>query len=295
MAVHNAEIADLFERLADLLEIEGVNPFRVRAYRNATRVIRGYTRSLAELIDQGEDLEDLPNIGADLAEKIRTIVDSGELPVLTEVESRTPAALSELMKIQGLGPKRVKALYDELDIRSLDDLQRAVNEGELGQLTGFGRKEDGTLDLLDGVLKELDLTVCSVHYKFDLTSAKQTERILRAMDNPYFNILAHPTGRRVHNREPYDVDLETVMEGARDRGCFLEVNANPDRLDLKDELCKMARDMGVKLAISTDAHSTADLDYIGFGVDQGRRGWLESEDVINTRPLATLRKLLKRK
>jgi DNA polymerase (family 10) len=154
--------------------------------------------------------------------------------------------------------------------------------------------EDGSLDLPDSVLKELDFTLCSVHYRFDLSSRKQTERILRAMDNRCFNILGHATGRLINRREPYPIDLERIMEAARDRGCILELNAHPDRLDLTDEACKLARDTGVKVAISSDAHDTSHLEFMRFGIDQARRGWLEAGDVINTRPLKSLRKLFNR-
>jgi DNA polymerase (family 10) len=121
-----------------------------------------------------------------------------------------------------------------------------------------------------------------------------TERIIKAMDNPYFNILSHPTGRLIGERKAYEVDLEEVMKAARERGCFLELNAHPDRLDLDDHNCKMAKDMGLILAIATDAHNTSDLDFMRFGVYQARRGWLEKGDVLNTRPLKELEKLLKR-
>jgi DNA polymerase (family 10) len=133
-----------------------------------------------------------------------------------------------------------------------------------------------------------------VHYKFNLSRKKQTERILRAMDNPYFTILGHPTGRLINQRDPYPLNLEKVMGAAAERGCFLELNAHPDRLDLTDEACRMAKELGVKTAISTDAHQVSDLDYMRFGVDQARRGWLEAEDVINCQPLATLVKLFRR-
>lgn len=572
MPIHNTEIADSFDRLADLLEVEGANPFRVRAYRNAARSVRGYGKSMADLLAQGEDLSELPDIGKDLAAKIRTFVETGKLPLLEEVEARTPSALSTLMKVPGLGPKRVKALYEELDIRSVDDLKRAARSGTIRELAGFGEKteamirqrlehftgdtprvkliiaediarplvqylkqvdgvkevtvagsyrrrrdtvgdldilttatrrspvmdrfvaydevdeiishgktrstvrlhsglqvdlrvvpqvsygaalhyftgskahniavrtlgvkkklkineygvfrgekriagrteeevyrkvglpwiepelreqrgeleaaregrlpaliqqkdirgdlhchtkasdghhslrqmvqaaaergyeylaisdhsrhvtvangldskrllgqisaidrlnekldgitvlksieldilSDGKLDLPDSVLKKLDCTVCSVHYKFDLPRKQQTERVLRAMDNRYFNIFAHPTGRLINEREPYDIDLEKIMQAALERGCFLELNAQPDRLDLTDEACKLARDMGLRVAISTDAHRTSDLDYLRFGIDQARRGWLEPQDVINAQPLKALRKLLDR-
>jgi len=155
--------------------------------------------------------------------------------------------------------------------------------------------EDGKLDLPDSVLKELDLVVGSVHYKFDLSRKKQTQRVQRAMDNPYFNILGHPTGRLINQRDAYDIDVEALIKTAKDQGCFMELNAQPDRLDLTDDACKLAKDMGVKVAISTDAHSTANLDFMYCGVDQARRGWLEKDDVINTRSLTALKKLLNRK
>ncbi|WP_193165234.1 DNA polymerase/3'-5' exonuclease PolX [Microbulbifer hainanensis] len=572
MPIHNREIADRFERLADLLEIEGANPFRVRAYRNAARTVRGYPRSMADLLDDSADLTELPDIGKDLAEKIATLVDSGKLPLLDEIEQRTPAALSELMKIEGLGAKRVKVLHDALDIDSIDDLKKAVASGEIRDIEGFGEKseekikqrlerfsgeeqrtklieaeeiaaplldylkqadglkdilvagsyrrrketvgdldilitarkdanimdyfvdyedieeivskgetrstvhlrcgmqvdlrvvpqvsfgaaqhyftgskdhniavrklgikkgykineygvfkgdkriagkteksvyasvdlpyippelrenhgeldaarkgtlpnlvtledlrgnlhthtdatdghdtlkamaeaaaergfeylaitdhsrhltvahgldqkrlqqqikaidklndtldgirllksieldilEDGKLDLPDSVLGELDFVLCAVHYKFNLSRQKQTERILRAMDNRYVNILAHPCGRLINEREAYDIDLEKVLEGATERGCFIELNAQPDRLDLTDEGCRMAKAMGVKISIAADAHSKSGFDNLRFGIDQARRGWLEAADVINTRPLKALLKLFER-
>ncbi|MDJ0929079.1 MAG: DNA polymerase III, partial [Gammaproteobacteria bacterium] len=133
-----------------------------------------------------------------------------------------------------------------------------------------------------------------VHYGFQQSRAKMTARLIRAMDNPHIKILAHPTGRLINKREPSEIDLERVMRAARERGCYLEVNAQPDRLDLNDQGCRLAREMGVKVAISTDAHSTGGLDLMRYGVDQARRGWLESTDVINTRSLAQLCRLLKR-
>lgn len=572
MSIHNREIANLFLRLADLLEVEGANPFRVRAYRNAARTVGDDTQSMSDLLDKEEDLSKLPGIGKDIAKKIETIVQTGKLPILEEVEGRTPAALSELMKIEGLGPKRVKSLHDQLSVNTLEDLERAARSGKIRELEGFGKKtegqilqrlehfnaqekrsklidaeatvgplieylreypavskviaagsyrrrketvgdldllitarkdsgvmdyfvgypevreviskggtrssvrlhsglsvdlrvvptvsygaalhyftgskahniairtlgvkkgykineygvfkndtrlagrtekevyetvglpfidpelreqrgeieaaqqnrlpklvrlrdirgdlhchtkatdgkhsleqmvqaardkgyeylaitdhskhlsvargldskrlieqirtidklneklsdfvvlkaievdilESGELDLPDSVLRELDFTVCSVHYKFDLPRKKQTERIVRAMDNPYFNVLGHPSGRLINKREAYDVDLEAVMKAARDRGCHLEVNAQPDRMDLSDDACILAKQLGLKVTISTDAHSTGNLDFMRFGVDQARRGWLEKKDVLNTRSLAQLRKLFKR-
>ncbi|MBT8429818.1 MAG: DNA polymerase/3'-5' exonuclease PolX [Gammaproteobacteria bacterium] len=572
MSIHNSEIADTFEKLADLLEIENANPFRVRAYRNAALTVRGHARSMAELVAEGEDLSKLPAVGRDLAAKIRTLVKTGELPALKQAEARTPGALRVMLKIDGLGPKRVRVLHQVLKIRSLRDLERAALNGRVRSVPGFGAKteariieqigqlsevetrsgrlvaeeiakplvaylqtirgvrqvtlagsfrrrresvgdldilvtatrnsavmqrfvtydevvdviaqgqtratvrlhsgmqvdlrmvpqvsygaalhyftgskahniavrrlamdhglklneygvfrdekriagrteqevfaavglpyiepelrenrgeieaalqdrlpllvsgkdirgdlhchtkasdghasleemagaarakgyeylaisdhsrrvtvahgldatrlaeqidaidrlnetleglvllkacevdilDNGKLDLPDSILARLDLTVCAVHYKFALSRRRQTERILRAMDNPNFNVLAHPTGRLINHRQPYEVDLERLMRAARENGCFMELNAHPDRLDLTDEACLMAREIGLKVAISTDAHSTSSLDFMRFGIDQARRGWLSVDDVINTRSLKALRRLLRR-
>jgi DNA polymerase (family 10) len=114
------------------------------------------------------------------------------------------------------------------------------------------------------------------------------------MDNPYLNIFAHPTGRLLDERPGYEIDLERVLAGAKERGCFLEINAHPERLDLNDTAARLAKDLGVKLAISTDAHSPTELDYMHFGVDQARRGWLEPADILNTRSWPDLKKLLAR-
>lgn len=572
MPQHNSEIAARFETLADLLEIEGANAFRVRAYRNAARVVRDSSKSIAAAVEQGEDLSELPAIGEDLAGKIGEIVRTGRLGLLEEVQSRVPAELAEMLHLEGLGPKRVQALYRSLEVRSLDDLRQAAQEGRIREVSGFGAKteqkilhslearssegqrtrlaqaeeiaapladyledvegvkqlvvagsfrrrretvgdldivvtakrdsavmdrftayeeveevvshgktrstvrlrsgmqvdlrvvpevsygsalmyftgskahnialrkiavdqgwkineygmfedderiagrteeeiyeklgldyvppelredrgeiaaarehklpqlvsvddirgdlhchttetdghddletmveaarsrgyaylaitdhsrhlsvangmdekrlrrqleridainddsadfvvlksveldilEDGTLDLPDSVLDELDLVVCSVHYKFDLSQERQTERILRAMDNPHVNILAHPSGRLIGERKAYAVDMERLVEGARERGCFLEVNAQPARLDLNDLHCRMAKEAGVKVSISTDAHSSANLGNLRHGVDQARRGWLEAGDVLNAMSLEALRKALRR-
>lgn len=570
--IHNATIAELFNRLADLLEIEGANPFRVRAYRNAARTVGGHGKAMADLLKEGRDLTELPGIGVELAAKIRTIVETGRLPLLEEVEARVPRALSDLMKIEGLGPRRVKTLYDALRVRSAEDLERAARSGAIRALRGFGARteeaileglkrfrqqerralwleaedivrpllarlravagvrevtvagsfrrcretvgdldilvtarhsasvmaaftsyeevvqilaqgatrasvqlhsglqvdlrvvpqasygaalcyftgskahniavrtlaieqgykineygiykgarrlagrteeeiyrriglvfiepelredrgeieaarqgrlprlitladirgdlhchtgatdgqntleemavaarargydylaitdhsrhvtvahgldrkrllaqireidrlnarldgivllkaveldilEDGTLDLPDGVLKELDLTVCSIHYKFNLPRAQQTERILRAMDNPHFTVLAHPTGRLINERAPYEIDMERILNAAKERGHILEINAQPRRLDLNDVWIKRAKELGIRLSIATDAHSTGQLDYMRLGIGQARRGWLEAADVINTRPLTALRAAIKR-
>jgi DNA polymerase (family 10) len=155
--------------------------------------------------------------------------------------------------------------------------------------------EDGSLDLPDTILRRLDLVVGALHSLLDLPERKQTERILRAMDNRCLNILAHPTGRLINQRQAAAIDIERVMRGAIERGCHLELNSQPDRLDLTDSHCRLAKQLGLKVAISTDAHSVVEFDFMRFGVDQARRGWLERADVLNTRPLDELRVLLRRR
>jgi len=570
--IHNADIAAIFEEIADLLEIEGANPFRVRAYRNAAREIEALGVSAAELVAKSEDLTELPGIGEDLAAKIREIVETGSCKALDKLRHELPPTITELLKIPGLGPKRVRALYDHLKVKTVEQLAKAAQAGKIHELAGFGAKteqaildalaahvtetkrfklaiaaqyaeplrdylakapgvkevviagsyrraketvgdidilatakdsgavmdrftsydevrdvlakgetrstvllkgglqvdlrvvepesygsalqyftgskahnidirrmaqehglkvseygvfkgekkiageteesvykavglpwiapemrenrgeieaaragklpklielndlrgdlhvhtkatdghntlremaeaarkagleyvaitehsrrltvahgldtqrlrrqmaeidklndeltgitilkgievdilDNGELDLPDEVLSECDIVVGAVHSKFNLTRAKQTSRILRAMDHASFTILAHPTGRLIDQREPYDVDMLKIVRHARERGCFLELNAHPERLDLLDIHCQLAREEGVLVAISSDAHSTQDYANLKYGVGQARRGWLTKDDVLNTRSLKLLRPMLRR-
>lgn len=571
MPVHNADIAAIFEEIADLLEIQGANPFRVRAYRNAARTVGELGREVKTLLEKNGELPKLPGIGADLGAKIQEIVETGKSAFLLRLRQEVPPAITELLKVPGLGPKRVNALYQHLEVQTPEQLYRAAKDGRIHALPGFGEKteqnilqaveahvskarrfklavaaqyadslaaflrktegvrqvvvagsfrrmretvgdldilvtaapgspvmarftgydevaevlsggptrgsvvlrcglqvdlrvveeasygaalhyftgskahniavrrlaqerglkineygvfrgeqriageteesvyrtvglpfispelredrgeieaaragrlprlielndlkgdlhahtratdghnslqemaqaaqalgfeylaitehsqrltvahgfdpqrllkqiddidrlnselkgltllkgievdilEDGSLDLPDSVLARLDLVVGAVHSKFELSRTRQTERILRAMDHRHFTILAHPTGRLIEQREPYDVDMLRIIRKARERGCYLELNAHPERLDLLDTQCQMARDEGVLVSINSDAHSTLDFGNLRFAVGQARRGWLEKKDVLNTRPLAELRPLLK--
>jgi len=151
----------------------------------------------------------------------------------------------------------------------------------------------GKLDLDDEVLAQLDVVVASVHSYMNQGRAEMTERILAALENPYVQILAHPTGRLVLRRDPFDYDMERILDAAKAHGVVVECNAFPDRLDLKDVHLRMARERGVKIVISTDAHSFAHLPLMKYGVITARRGWVEKKDVVNTLPteqfLASLR------
>lgn len=156
-----------------------------------------------------------------------------------------------------------------------------------------GIQEDGALDLKDAELRHLDLVVGAVHSGFELSREQQTERLLRAMDHVHFSLLAHPSGRLINQRAPCDFDLARVLRQARARGCFLELNAQPGRLDLSDTACRMARSEGVLVSINSDARSALQLAQLRHGVMQARRGWLEADNVLNTRSLQLLRPLLK--
>jgi DNA polymerase (family 10) len=157
-----------------------------------------------------------------------------------------------------------------------------------------GTLEDGALDLPDKVLGRLDLVIGAVHGGFHLSRTRQTRRILEAVDHPHFSILAHPSGRLIDEREPYEVDMVRVIRHARNRGCFLELDAQPKRLDLLDTDCRMAREEGVLVSIDSDAHSALDFANLHHGIGQARRSWLEAADVLNARPLSELLALLGR-
>jgi DNA polymerase (family X) len=146
-------------------------------------------------------------------------------------------------------------------------------------------RKDGSLDLEDYVLADLDVVVCSIHSYMNMTRTEMTERYLKAIENPYTQIIAHPTGRLVLRREAFEYDMEAVLDACAKHGVVMECNAYPDRLDLNDVHLRMAKKRGVKIVISTDSHTTSNLKYMKYGVTTARRGWIEKKDVINTLPL----------
>jgi len=153
--------------------------------------------------------------------------------------------------------------------------------------------KDGSLDLKDETLKQLDVVGASVHSYFKLSRIEQTERVIKAIKNPHVDILFHPTGRRINRRPPIDIDMEHVIKVAQETGTILEINSSPGRLDLKDDHIKMAREMGCKFAISSDAHSRSHYKFLEYGVAQARRGWVEARDVVNTYPPEEMLRFMK--
>jgi DNA polymerase (family X) len=573
--MENIEVAERLEELADLLEIRGSNPFRIRAYRNAVRTVTGLTRPLAAMVADGEDLTELPGIGKDLAAHIRELLDTGGLELLEEVAREVPRELATLTRLDGVGPKKAKKLWKELNVTTVGDLEEAARAGKVEVLEGFGAKsvekilraiedfrkhqgrflradavkylrplleelrgderverievagsfrrgretvgdidllarvadgdragvmerftgfagvervatagetrgsvvlrsglpvdlrllpeeswgaalhyftgskehnvevrkrararglkiseygvfreegsegdagsadpragtriggateeevfeavglpwiepvlrenrgeieaaeegrlpdlvevsdirgdlhmhttwsdgrnsvremaeacrqrgyawmavtdhsqavtvangltperlreqwgeieraraevegirilrgcevdilKDGTLDLPDDVLEELDIVLVAVHSHFAIGQAAMTERIVRALAHPLVDIVVHPTGRLLNRREPYEVDVQAVLEAALEHDVAVELNANPRRLDLHNRHLFQAKKMGLKVSVATDSHRVAQLEYMESGLEEARRGWLEAPDIVN--------------
>jgi DNA polymerase (family 10) len=183
----------------------------------------------------------------------------------------------------GLDAKALRKQWTEIDeIAARHDEIRILRSLEVDILA------DGSLDLADEMLAQLDVVLVSVHSRFELPLARQTERILKAIQHPAVNVLAHPTGRQINRRDPMQFDLDAVLACAAECGVAMELNAHPDRLDLKDTHLMQARELGVKVVISTDAHRVPELDLIQYGVEQARRAWLDKDAVLNTLPVDAL-------
>lgn len=187
----------------------------------------------------------------------------------------------------GLDATRLRAQWAEID---------RLNKGLRGFVVLKGVEVDilekGGLDLEDEVLAEADWVVASLHYGQQQPREQITRRIVDALANPHVCAIAHPTGRLINRRKPYDVDLDAVFRAARQHGKFLELNSHPQRLDLDDVACAAAKSHGIPIVISTDAHGVEGLDKLRFGILQARRGGLTKADVVNTRPWAQVRKML---
>ena len=210
---------------------------------------------------------------ASIEEMALTAVDRGRKYIAITDHSKA------LAMARGLDEERLKAHAAAIDAvdRSLRGKIRVLKGIEVDIL------RDGSLDLAAESLRELDVVVASIHSIFHLSREEMTARVVRAIESGLIDIVGHPTGRLLLRRDPYPLDMERVLAAARARGVALEASAFPDRLDLSDIHCRMARDMGVKIVINTDSHAPSHLDLMRFGVGTARRGWLEAKDVLNTR------------
>ena len=174
----------------------------------------------------------------------------------------------------GLSEKLLKKQWKEID--SIKTEIKILKSIELNI------KSDGTLDYKNSILKNFDFVTAAVHSSFKLSKEKQTKRIIKAMENPYVQMICHPTGRLIHQRDPYEIDLEKIFDKAKETNTILEINSSPDRLDLNDINIKEAVNKKVKLGIGTDAHNLEQLKFIEFGLSQAKRGWAEKHNIVNS-------------
>jgi DNA polymerase (family 10) len=246
---------------------------------------------LPELITQGEIRGDLhmhttaSDGSASIEEMVAAARDRGLAYIaITDHSQRVSMA-------RGLNPQRLLAQWAEIDT-----IRKKLPKG-FTLLKGIECDilEKGGMDLPDDVLAQGDWIIASVHYGQKQSRQQITDRILGAIENPHVCIIAHPTGRLINRREPYEVDLDAVMIAAKQHGKLLELNANPQRLDLNDVYCAAARQHGIPIVINTDAHSPDGLEVLRYGILQARRGGLTKADVANTRPWPQLKKLVGRR
>jgi DNA polymerase (family 10) len=198
----------------------------------------------------------------------------------------------------GLTPERFRMQWDEIDeINS--DLAMEAKHGAPPFRILKGVECDilpnGKMDLPDAILKKMEVVVASVHSGFNMSNKEMTERVMNAFDNPYVAIFGHPSGRIINQREPYQLDMEKIIDAAVRRGIALEINGQPSRLDLQDVYCKMAKERGAVFTVDSDSHSVTQKDFLRFGIAVARRGWLEKKNVLNTLPLMDLLTYLARR
>ncbi len=189
---------------------------------------------------------------------------------------------------KALDKKRILEQRNEIDKANKKVKGIAILQG-----TEVDISSDGSVEMEDNVLKQLDVVVASVHSGFKTPKDKMTKRVMKAMENEHVDIIAHPTGRLIQKREPFEIDLDAFFDKAKETGTVLEINAYPERLDLRDSHVRAAIKAGVKLVISTDAHHADQLNFMRFGIATARRGWAEKKDIINTNSMKEMMKMLK--
>ena len=187
--------------------------------------------------------------------------------------------------------KLLKQMTEIARINKKFSIQYSAFKILMGAEVNIGK--DGTLDISDEVLAKLDIVGASVHSHFNLSRAEQTKRVIRAMENPNVDIIFHLTGRLINKRGPIELDIGEIIKAAKRTGTILEINAFPDRADIKDEYVRKCIEAGVKMSIDSDAHSVEHFKLLDFGVAQARRGWAEKKDIINTLPVEKMLKMLK--
>jgi DNA polymerase (family X) len=303
--VENIDIARLLEEVADLLEIQGANPFRVRAYRNAVRTVEAQTTPFAKMVAEGRELTELPGIGKEMAGHVGELVETGALAVRDALLAEVPRGLLDLMRLPNVGPKRARKLWEALAVESVDDLEAAARAGQVAAVAGFGAKSQEKI--LAGIADfrqhqgRMRLADADAHVEPLLAHLRAAPELVRLevagsyrrrretvgdIDLLAIAAPADNAAERLVERFTAYPQVERVLAACAERGVAVELNALPERLDLKDTHLMLARDLGVKVVISTDAHSVRDLALMRYGVEQARRAWLEPKHVLNTLPLA---------
>lgn len=233
-----------------------------------------------ELKDIKGDLHIHTN-ASDGTQDLETVVDSaykdGYKYIAITDHSKTSAITN------GLDSKRLLKQFKEID-----KLNERYKDFTILKGSEVDILSDGKLDFPDEILAQMDIFPASVHSGFKASQAKMTDRIIKAMSNPHVKILGHPTGRLINRRDPYEVDMDAIIDAAKEYKVALELNAQPLRLDLKDVYLRQAKKKGVKIVIGTDSHHTSQKVYMKYGIYMARRGWLEKKDVLNTRTLKQL-------
>ncbi len=199
---------------------------------------------------------------------------------------------SDFLKItNGMDENKIKKQWLQIDKLN----KKLLNKIHIFKSCEVDILKNGSLNMPDHILKELDYTICSVHIRYsELDREKQTKRILKALSNPFVKILAHPTGRKINSRPELDIDMELIIKACVDKNILLEINSSPQRLDLYDKYILMAKNLGAKFVINSDAHFPFDFENLKFGVGMARRGWLEVDNIINTLPLDKIKSILKK-
>jgi DNA polymerase (family 10) len=167
-------------------------------------------------------------------------------------------------------------------IKEIEKINKKFKDLKILKSAEVDIKKDGSLDYKNSILKKLDFVIVSIHSGFKMAPEKMTARVVKAIENEYVNLFAHPTGRLITERAPYDINLDKIFEVAKERKVALEINSHPNRLDLKDVHVKRAIDFGVKLIINTDSHNINNLKFIELGIATARRGWAQKKDILNT-------------
>ena len=269
----------------------------------ALRQAQGKPPGLPKLIDYKDIKGDLHchsswNGGAN------TILEMAEAAISMGYEYLGIADHTKFLRIEnGLDEKEL-----ELQKKEINKINQSLKNKNSTLIKGAGQNlkfkilqgceanilKDGSLDIKDEALKKLDYAIAGIHSSFKLPRQKMTERIIKAMKNPYINIISHPTGRILKRRDEYQIDFNKILRAAKERGIILEINSFPQILDLNDQNIRRAKKAGVKMIINSDSHHKDQLKFIEYGVAQARRGWAEKKDIINIQPLDILLKFFKK-